>query len=177
MSVLFHRRIYAGLCLVCLGCSEPAPSAPSLASVAGTFELTVARCGLPGEVAGQVDAFLPPHGLFVSSVRSPWTLSQSGSEVSGGTSGSVPPFSWGGTLTGRVTNASRIEISGLSYRDSSSHGGIQTLSGAGEAFIEPAGIFGNLTGDYTFTPTFAGVFAGSPSTCHGVQMPMRFSPR
>lgn len=174
-TILTHRAIYAGLCLACVACSQPAPSEPSAAFVPGTYELTITRCGVSGDLTPQVEASFPPFGP--SSIQIPWTLSQTGSELSGSTSGSVPPFSWGGTLTGRVTSASRIEISSLSYRDSSSHGGSQRLSGTGVGTVDPASISGIFAGDYTFTPTFGGLFAGPSRTCQGVQMPMRFSRR
>src|SRR5882672_10302749 len=122
----------AFVCLGFWGCSQSQPAAPSLASVAGVYNFTLTRCSLSGESANLVDNFPP----FESSTIVPgtdsgtaWILAQIGSAVSGTTSGDVPPFGWSGSLTGTVVRSTTIEITTLTYRDASSHGGLHTFSG------------------------------------------------
>ena len=174
---LARWEIGALTCLACWSCGQSQPSPPSLASVAGIYNsLTVTRCNSSGASAPLVEDSFPPLEIFVfgPSVINPWKLSQVGGDVSGSTSGQVPPFSWSGTLTGTVVSATKIEITTLSYRDSSSHGGIHTFSGIGEGSVDSAGISGALAGRYTNTPTFGGFF-GDTATCDGVEMAFRFS--
>lgn len=155
-------------------CGHSGPSAPSLPNVAGQYHLTVTPCSLPGKDAAQVEDFPPLLPVFGVSSDPNWTLSQVGGNATGTASGQNPPLSWSGSLTAAVENAAKIEITTFTYRDSSSHGGIHRLSGIGEGFVDGSGIFGTLAGDYTSTPTFGG-FVGETASCHGSQMPFRFS--
>ena len=175
---LIRCALNAALCLVAVACDEPhQPTAPSLPSVVGTYDLTITRCALPDATTAPAAALFPPRFTAVPglTVVVPWTLTQNGREVTGSTTGSVPPFVWSGTLNGTITSATRIEIGTFNYRDSSSHVGIHNFSGTGTATITD-GLSGALTADYTFTPTFGG-FAGPTTACHGDQLPMRFSRR
>jgi hypothetical protein len=174
---LVRWQIGALMCLACWSCSQSQPSAPSLASVAGIYKsLRVTRCNPSGASAVSVEDSFPPLEIFVfgPSVINPWTLSQVGGDVSGSTSGQVPPFHWSGTLTGRVVSADTIEITTLTYQDGSSHGGIHMLSGIGVASVDASGISGVFAGDYENTPTFGGI-SGTTMSCHGTQMAFRFS--
>lgn len=173
------ERLGIGLfiCLGCWGCGQLQPSAPSLAAVAGIYNFTVTRCSLCGESADLVVDFPPFESSTIVPGRgsgTAWTLAQVGSDMSGTTSGEVPPFGWSGSLTGTVVSATKIEITTLTYRDSSSHGGLHTFSGTGSGVVDSTGISGALAGDFALTPTFGG-FVGTTTTCHGAQMPFRFS--
>lgn len=153
----------------CCGCSASPPSAPSTSTVAGSYSLSLTRCGLPREGTPAVPM------IFVCSSENRWNLSQSGDEVSGRTEGQCPPFNWSGTLTGRTVAAGNsIVITALAYHDSSSHSQIQTLSLSGSGFMDVTGFSGSLRGDYSSQPVFGGA-AGPVTTCHGTELPFRFS--
>lgn len=112
--------------------------------------------------------------LFACESQNRWELSQTGSDVSGRAVGQCPPYNWTGNMTARVVGSRRIAIAALTYRDSSSHTEIQTLSVSGEGRIDGSGFSGMFAGDFTSTPVFGGV-TGPVSACHGTQMAFRFS--
>jgi hypothetical protein len=169
-------QIGALMCLACWGCSQsqqlpvsPTPPSPSpLASVAGTYSLTLIHCNLSGASAPPVLETFPPPDF-----KGLWTLSQTGSDVSGSTSGFFASVPWSGTLTGRVVSGNIVEITTLNYRTGSTHGTNHSLSGTGTGLVDSSGISGTFTGDYKALPTFG---VGDTLSCHGAEMPLRFSP-
>ncbi len=172
-----HRRIWMLVFLASSGCSQAQPPAPSLASVAGVYTLTVTRCAVSDEDTDPTVTF-PPFDLSAivpgTGSGTAWTFTQTGSDVAARTSGAVAPFDWSGNFAATVVSASVMRISTLTYRDGSSHGGLHNFSGIGQGRVDGSGVSGALVGDYAVTSTFGG-FQGSTSSCHGAQMLFRFS--
>jgi hypothetical protein len=167
---------FAGALLVsaCCSCAETAPvtpsppSLPSLPSVAGTYTLGLTRCSLSAEGPSERPM------VFVCSSQNKWMLSQVDGDVTGTAVGLCAPFNWSGALTGKVTVAGTIEITTLTYRDSSSHSAIQTLTLSGSGVVDEAGFTGKFAGAYTSAAVF-GSATGPVSSCESSQMPFRFS--
>jgi len=167
---LAYRNWYVAL-LVCCGCSGSGPTEPSLPSVAGTYSLDLTPCSLQGGSTPTV----PIH--FVCRSENRWTVSQTGTDISGisgSAAGQCAPFDWNGAFTAKVERSGKVEITALTYRDSSSHSAIQTLALAGSGTVDSAGFAGMVAGNYTSQSTF-GSATGPVVTCHGTQMPFRFS--
>jgi hypothetical protein len=162
------------LVFACCGCSNgatpAAPSAAPIVSVSGSYALTLTRCGLPAEGPSERPM------AFACSSQNKWTLSQDGSDVKGTAVSPLQcaPFNWKGDLTGTVTKDGIIQITTLTYRDSSSHSTIQTLALSGSGVIDDAGFAGMFSGAYTSADVF-GSATGPVDSCLGTLMPFRFS--
>jgi len=160
------RRHAVLIAIVILAACGTNPAEPDGLALGGVYSLALTRCGLAEESATQTAmTMVVPDQNF-------WTLAQSGERFSAQAVGSLPPFTWSGTLSGTVSSAGAIEITSLQYTDGCSHCPVQTLTASGQATSDSTGITGTLTGDYSSSPAFGGA-SGPTSSCHGSQMAFR----